>query len=83
MKYAAGLLPALLVLTSCDSPEVREAHRAEQRLALVKANAIDKDEICAASRAVADAWLKALDAHKYQFAKLDADSTCLEASMAR
>ena len=83
MRKLASSIAGALLIAGCDSSEVREAHRAEQRLAMVKADAGDKDAVCAASREVADAWLRALDEGKYQLAEVRAALDCNEAALDR
>jgi hypothetical protein len=70
----------LLVLAGC-SPS--ESEQAERELALVKTSHGDADQICAASRKVADAYLHENKADKYPLADVEAKLACNQAFMRR
>lgn len=71
---AAALL--CMVAGGCDSAAVSAAHQAERRVTMVERAGGTSAEICAAKRAVEQAWLNALDDAHYLSAKLAADLAC-------
>lgn len=74
------VLMALLVLAGCSRSE---SEQAERELALVRKSHGDADEICAASRKVADAYLHEDNADKYPLANVEANLACNQAFMRR
>lgn len=70
---------ALASLSACSDP-VKEAKR---ELEIVESTGGSKDEVCAASRKVADAYLKAHEAKEYEVARLSADIRCMNAQLDR
>jgi len=75
------MLPALIVLAlaACSDP----AADAERELAIIQKSRGSSDEICAASRKVADAYLKKQSEMEYRMAKSKADGACLDAQLER
>ncbi|MES2137994.1 MAG: hypothetical protein V4502_13175, partial [Pseudomonadota bacterium] len=68
------------ILSACgEAAPVRAAHEAEQRLIILEATSPTDAELCGAKRAVAAAWLNALDKEKYEMAKITADIACVNA----
>lgn len=65
----------LAAVSACSN----SAQDAERELEIVQQSGGSLDEICAAKRKVADAYLKAQDADKFQIAKSSADMACLDA----
>ena len=65
----------LAIVSACSN----SAQDAERELEIVQQSGGSLDEICEAKRKVADAYLKAQDADKYQIAKSYADMACLDA----
>jgi hypothetical protein len=71
-------LASISALMGCSSP----TKDAEREYEIVKSGPGAKaSEVCAAGRAVADAYLKAKDASKYRDAKLRADIECQAAEL--
>jgi hypothetical protein len=71
-------LVALCALCACDNP-VKDAKR---ELEIIRKTGT-RDEICTASRRVADAYLKQQDENAYAMARIDADIACQDALMDR
>jgi hypothetical protein len=67
----------LAIVSACSN----SAQEAERELDIVQQSGGSLDEICEAKRKVADAYLKAQDADKYQIAKSYADTACLDAEI--
>lgn len=76
------LISILLVVAGCSSAN-SEAEQAQKEYNLLKASGATSDELCQAHQKVAQAWLKALDKDKYQFAKVEADLDCNQAALDR
>lgn len=81
MRGAAIAAVAAVLLAGCESKEVRAAHDAEKRAAMVYRSTGSKDDRCAAKREVAAAWLAAMDEEKYRMARIDADLACNDAAL--
>jgi hypothetical protein len=81
MMRSWAIAAAALLLTGCDSTTVTAAKDAETQARMVERNGGSTAEQCTAKKAVADAWLKALDESKYRSAKTDADLTCNRAAL--
>jgi hypothetical protein len=74
------LLCTAAAIAGCKPAAVREAEDAEARAAIVEKHGT-KAELCRAKRAVADAWLQAKDARRYEEADLYADIACQSADL--
>jgi hypothetical protein len=77
-SFFAGAL--CLATAACSPPE---SEQAERELALIKKSHGDPDQICAASRKVADAYLHENNAQKYELADVEAKLDCDEALLRR
>jgi hypothetical protein len=64
-----------ILLAACTGP-ASDAKAAERQYEMIKRNGGSKQEICEASRRVADAWLKAENENKYKFASITRDLDC-------
>jgi hypothetical protein len=71
---------AVLALVGCSPPQ---SEQAERELALIKESHGDADQICAATRKVADAYLHENNARKYELADVEAKLACNKAAMDR
>lgn len=81
---AIGFVPFALFIGVLIYGSIPSAgDKAEQRLALVRQSGGSKDDICAAAREVAGAYLRALDRSKYPLAKVEADTACIAADLGR
>lgn len=68
-----------LIAAGCGNPIAD----AERELAMIEKAHGSKDEICAAKRKVAEAYLKAGDQNQYEQARLDAAMACNAAQIER
>lgn len=78
MKSPRGtVLLAGLLLSACSS----EASKAEQELSILENASASGDELCAAKRKVADAYLREGDEENFARTKEYADTTCLRSEI--
>ena len=76
-------LTVLVMLAGCN-PAVRDAEAAERQYDILKNNGPrDADELCAAAKGVAAAWLKAEDVEKWRLADGEAGIQCERANLDR
>lgn len=81
MRLICLLAATLSVSTSCSRET--DAAKAERAYQIVKSNSANAEEICAAARRVAQAWLDEGDAQKYRDAALRRDLDCNQALLNR
>jgi hypothetical protein len=73
MFKLTSCVAALLVLAAC-SPS--EGERAERAYEMVKKTALDRSDVCAASRKAREAWLAEGNQEKYELADIRVYSDC-------
>lgn len=73
------LVASLFLLAGCSDP----VDKAKQNYAFLKANGGTQQELCEASRGIADAYKEARDADNYRLAKTESDLDCNQASLDR